>query len=294
MMDRCASLPPKDDLQWARSVGASTSGPWCYFLKENLQNFGLGTTCVSSSDAATVLPLMRQDKGYVLQPHIARPALYWDDCTPDGRRQAHSNPPQHHFFQGDVQRIACACSGRKFHLRQYLLIAQRGAWAAEPRCSSAGARFYAHIPATKIVVSPNEWNAADTDTATQVTTARGKILFADFSGREAAMAAMMAVSAELVAVLQPKLLLPSAAKTHFELMGADYMLDEDGKAWLLEVNTGPVLHPKDVLDLELVGDILDTVVLGDGTAKGGWHELPYLLRRRDTSQNLPVCCGSIS
>ena len=45
--------------------------------------------------------------------------------------------------------------------------------------------------------------------------------------------------------------------------------------WLLEVNTGPVLMETDPLDVALVKDIVDTVVVGDGSPKGGWTELPH-------------------
>ena len=45
--------------------------------------------------------------------------------------------------------------------------------------------------------------------------------------------------------------------------------------WLLEVNTGPILMETDPLDVALVKDIVDTVVIGDGSPKGGWAELPH-------------------
>ena len=226
----------------------------CWFLKENLQNFGLGTHCIPRPDPSLILSLLRpNNKGYVLQPHIARPALYLDERLADNRAEVRA--------------------GRKFHLRLYLLMAQHAAWAREPICSSAGARFYVHHEATKIVVSPMIWDRAKTDKATQITTARGDISFMDWREHRSATAAMLESVPQLVGALQTKLATPTNDKMSFELVGADYMLDEDGHAWLLEVNTGPVLRENDPLDVLLVRDIVNTLVLGDGTPQGGWAEI---------------------
>ena len=59
----------------------------CWFLKENLQNYGRGCHAVLNIEAAKAL--VQKGTDYVLQPHIARPLLHTD---------------------------------RKFHVRQYLLI----------------------------------------------------------------------------------------------------------------------------------------------------------------------------
>jgi hypothetical protein len=251
-------LPPKATETAIKGLCASASDvvdtdATCWFLKENLQNFGLGTHCIPSPDPSLILPLLRPDKGYVLQPHITRPALYLDVGLADNQAE---------------DRI-----GRKYHLRLYLLIAQHGAWARAPICSTAGARFYVHHGATKIVVSPNSWDRAKTDPATQITTSRGAIRFLGWSEHRPATAAMLESVPHLVGALQTKLVTPTNDKISFELVGADYMLDEDGHAWLLEVNTGPVLHETDPLDVVLVRDIVETVVLGDGSPKGGWAEI---------------------
>ena len=207
---RCASLPrrrpppeeKKKEKQKEEEEGAAST---CWFLKENLQNFGLGTTCLSHPDAATVLPfLLRDDKGYVLQPHVARPVLFHDDSPRRGQPGG----------------------GRKFHMRLYLLIAQSAVWAREPLRSVGGARFYAHTKSSKLVVSPNVWESVDTDPATQITTARGATSFSQWSESATALAAMLEAAPQLMSVLQPKLVTPSSSsKVMFELVGADYMLD---------------------------------------------------------------------
>ena len=223
---REANLPPP---------GADLRSPW--FLKENLQNFGLGTYCVPTPRIEEIADKMKPGKDYVLQPHIARPALY----TEGGGR-------------------------RKFHLRLYILVAQRAEWARPPLSSAGGSRFYAHRTASKLVISPNDWDAADTSASTQVTTRRSDTKFTGWARRDAAHAAMVESAVLLVERLQTKLVTPTGHKTMFELVGADYMLDEDGKAWLLEVNTGPVMKEED--DTDLIRDIMETVMFGDGTPVG--------------------------
>lgn len=225
----------------------------CWFLKENRQNFGLGTHCIPHPDPCIILPLLRPGKGYVIQPHIVHPALYLDDELATAENIA--------------QR------GRKYHLRLYILIAQTAAWARKPACVAAGARFYVHKHATKIVVSPNSWDAANTDPVVQITTSRGAINFAQWSGSESARTAMMEAVPPLIGAFLTKCVTPENDKMNFELVGADYMLDEAGHAWLLEVNTGPVLRETDPLDVALVRDIVNTVVLGDGSPTGGWQEV---------------------
>lgn len=70
-----------------------TPGPQVWFLKQNLTNFGLGVVPVCSP--AEALPLLAAGAAYVLQPHIPSPLLF---------------------------------DGRKFHVRLYLMVAQKCAW----------------------------------------------------------------------------------------------------------------------------------------------------------------------
>ena len=64
-------------------------------------------------------------------------------------------------------------------------------------------------------------------------------------------------------------------RTHFEMVGCDYMLDEDWKAWLLEVNTGPVVKPADDTDMlhGVVGIVFDAVDVPPGADHKGWLRL---------------------
>lgn len=57
---------------------------------------------------------------------------------------------------------------------------------------------------------------------------------------------------------------PSGRKNNFELFGYDFMIDEDLKVWLIEVNINPYLgqpneHTKKVLP-QMVDELLEIVV----------------------------------
>jgi hypothetical protein len=131
-----------------------STGPSVWFLKKNLSNFGLGVVAVKTPEEA--FELVEPDGVYVLQPHIHRPVLF---------------------------------DGRKFHLRLYLMVAQRRTWTRDQR--PGGARFYAHRGATKMPVSSKSWSEASVDKVAQVTTSRGNIRFADWEHCDAAWSAMV-------------------------------------------------------------------------------------------------------
>ena len=50
---------------------------------------------------------------------------------------------------------------------------------------------------------------------------------------------------------------PSGRQNHYELMGFDFMLDEDGRVWLIEVNNGPYLGLPNKESEELIQTMLD-------------------------------------
>jgi len=60
---------------------------------------------------------------------------------------------------------------------------------------------------------------------------------------------------KLAARLRPKLGDTDAAKSTFELFGADYMVDNDMRVFLLEVNAGPVLREHNMPMIQGVCDI---------------------------------------
>ena len=132
-----------------------TNGPQLYFLKKNLSNYGLGVVAVKTPDEA--LALVESDGEYVLQPHVPSPLLY------DG--------------------------SRKFHVRLYLMIAQRKGWSGPTNPS--GSRFYAHRAATKMSVSAHPWREDTVDKVAQITTSRGPHKFEEWEHCDAAWSAMI-------------------------------------------------------------------------------------------------------
>ena len=130
------------------------TGPKLFFLKKNLSNYGLGVVAVKTPDEA--LALVEPDGVYVLQPHIPAPVLF---------------------------------DGKKFHVRLYLMIAQRKSWCGLDNIG--GARFYAHRPATKLSVSGVLWSEDSVDKASQITTVRGPYKFEDWELCDVVWSAMI-------------------------------------------------------------------------------------------------------
>lgn len=49
----------------------------------------------------------------------------------------------------------------------------------------------------------------------------------------------------------------SGRKDHYELMGFDFMLDEDGKIWLIEANNGPYMNVFNKWSEEVLPKLVD-------------------------------------
>jgi hypothetical protein len=139
--------------------------------------------------------------------------------------------------------------GRKFHIRVYALL------VVAPTLRYPRALVY---DGCKLSISSKKWSANDFDKKTQVTTKRSPEKYADWEHHDACHPALMASASELLVHVEKNLAaVASADSCAFELLGLDYMVDEDFRPWLLEVNTGPVL--KDVEDMPLMRGIVDIV-----------------------------------
>eukprot|EP01047_Picozoa_sp_COSAG01_P044648 COSAG01_NODE_4055_length_5391_cov_35.688020_2_plen_203_part_00 len=195
---------------------------------------------------------------------------------------------------------AARYEGRKFHVRSYLLIAKDRAWVSVPH-NPAGMRIYLHTCNCKLVVSNSLWNVEDRSAEVQVqinarrcpcdgpdplgacsdvggrracvqfTRQRGNIKWSTWSRRDDTLAAMLDVVRALGALLLKQATVPCDGRRCFEMLGGDFMFDEDCKAWLLEMNAGP--STKQVDDMDLMRGIAETLFAGDGSARGGWMEI---------------------
>ena len=52
----------------------------------------------------------------------------------------------------------------------------------------------------------------------------------------------------------------SGRKDHYELMGFDFMIDEDGRVWLIECNNGPYLGLPNKWSKEWIPKMLDQML----------------------------------
>ena len=82
---------------------------------------------------------------------------------------------------------------------------------------------------------------------------------------------MLDVVRPLGALLLKQATVPCDGRRWFEMLGGDFMFDEDCKAWLLEMNAGP--STKQVDDMDLMRGIAETLFTGDGSARGAWMEI---------------------
>jgi hypothetical protein len=103
----------------------------------------------------------------------------------------------------------------------------------------------------QICISPEPWHPGNVDKTTQVTTGRSEVNYrTEYSDFERCHAAVLENARELVANLNRKMIMedeealaqpagaygPAPGRVNFEMVGADYMIDTNYKAWLLEVN----------------------------------------------------------
>lgn len=53
---------------------------------------------------------------------------------------------------------------------------------------------------------------------------------------------------------------PNRRKNHFELFGYDFMVDEDFRIWLIEVNSNPYLGQPNQFTKQLVPEMIDEML----------------------------------
>ena len=208
---------------WLDDEPALDDTPYLWFLKETDKNGGRAVQAFHS--AAECLDAAHPDGRYVVQPHVSNPLL--------------------------------TNHGHKCHLKQYVYL----------QCSAAGEGetatwdlFTHRHPFLSIAVHP--WSPTDTSRETQVTILRDLQLKHGmpcdvWSAWPAAYESCQHIMTKVVSrAVDQRKLLPRPNQKQFELFSADFMIDESGRAWLLEFNFTPVLfdpiHNQDLTTKGLV------------------------------------------
>ena len=207
--------------KWVDDEPNADAAPCLWFLKETDKNGGRAVQAFLS--AAECLEAALPDGRYVVQPHVSTPLLTVD--------------------------------GHKCHLKQYAYL----------QCSAEGEsatwELFTHRHPF-LSIAPHPWSPTDTRSSTQVTILRDLQLKHGehcniWSGWPAAYDSCQQIMATVVGrAVEQRKLLPRPNQKQFELFSADFMIDESGRAWLLEFNFTPVLfdplHNQDLTTKGLV------------------------------------------
>lgn len=173
-----------------------------WFVKGTDRNWGSAVECCSKPSEC--LGLTVPDRSYVVQQHIPNPVLTDD--------------------------------GRKCHIKFYTLL----------MCLEDGVTWSLHTYRDGYLsISPTVWSPLDVSKDTQVTIIRsGRI--SETPGWGAwpdAYPKCKAAVAEIVGrAVQAGRLQGRPDKKQFEMISADFIVDTNGKVWLFEFNTDPVLR----------------------------------------------------
>jgi nicotinamidase-related amidase len=192
-------------LECIGELSTMTKGPW--FVKECDKNGGRAIKiCHTLSDCKT---LLAKDKNgcsskYVVQAHIVDPLLTVDE--------------------------------HKCHVKFYSLL----------QCDADAQSWTLHVYQDAFLcVSPVKWSVGDLSPTTQITILREKCLRVgeeaeEWTGWPDAYGSCKEIIAKVVgnAVAQGKLK-GRPGKKQFEIFSSDFLVDVDGKSWLIECNFGP-------------------------------------------------------
>ena len=234
----------------AKALHSSTwrgERPACWFLKENSRNYGQGIDVTQT--AAEALEIARKN----------------EEADPGKGRD--------YVLQPHILRPLLS-EGRKFHIRVYCLI------MVSPQLRYP--RNLAHADG-KLAMSDRSWSPNDFDKKTQITTSRSPVDYMKWEHYESVHPACLAQTAELLKRMESKLgPQPWAGRAAFELLGLDFMVDDNFQPYLLEANTGPVLKAE--CDMQIMQGMCDMIfgtadkplhgsAAGTGPACHGWVEL---------------------
>eukprot|EP00929_Paragymnodinium_shiwhaense_P112468 TRINITY_DN80723_c0_g1_i1.p1 TRINITY_DN80723_c0_g1~~TRINITY_DN80723_c0_g1_i1.p1 ORF type:complete len:524 (-),score=123.13 TRINITY_DN80723_c0_g1_i1:121-1692(-) len=180
--------------------------PW--FVKETDRNWGTSVVCCAK--ASECMSLTKPQGTYVVQKHISRPLLY-------------DNPGEYGH-------------GGKLHIKFYNLIyGMDDGQTWQLFCYKDG----------YLCISPRPWSGSDLTKEGQVTIIRTRRIN-DWVHWDKVYPLCTASMAEVIKTAVEHGKLEGRPKKQFEIISADFMVDEDFKVYLLEFNAGPVLKdPED-------------------------------------------------
>lgn len=146
------------------------------------------------------------ESSYVVQPHVKQPMLVENGC--------------------------------KFHLRQY--------FALHSPAGSKCLQLYVYLEGW-LAIAQEKWSCStaskDESRKTQISRDRSQA-WTRWPKYKESWLALSQCTARFVGAAMARLEVP--AKNAFELFGADYMLDENMRPFLLEINAGPVVKPTEL------------------------------------------------
>lgn len=160
----------------------------------------------------------------------------------------------------------CMDDGRKCHIKFYILLFSRE--------DGKSWELYTYRDGY-LSISPNRWTPDDLSKETQVTIIRTERIRSWRHWATAYPKCRDSMADVIRQLVQKGKLVATPGRLQFEIMSADYIVDESHDVWLFEFNTSPVLKDPqdspDVHDGDLIQGALSIVLPWEGGDPGLWE-----------------------
>lgn len=164
-------------------------------------------------------------------------------CSKPSECMALAKPGSTYVVQQHIRDPLLTDDGRKCHIKFYVLLI----------CLDDGVRWHLYtLKDGYLSISPNKWSPDDVSKETQVTIIRTERIGGWKAWDESYPKCKEAVGKVIQRAVTEGKLEGRLAKTQFEILSADFVVDQHGGVWLLEFNMSPVL--KDEKDSPQVND----------------------------------------
>jgi len=191
-------------------------------------------------------------------------------CKRPSECMALAKPGAVYAVQQHIADPLCMDDGRKCHIKFYILLighADGFSWD-----------LYTYRDGY-LSISPNPWSPDDLSKETQVTIIRSERINSWKPWPSVYPRCKTAVAEVIRRLIADGKLQGCPGREQFEIMSADYIVDQRGEVWLFEFNTSPVLKdPKDspdVHDGNLILGALSIVLPWEGGDPGLWDHALY-------------------